>query len=273
MLEKPLVVATALAKTFRRGRGLGAGVPAVDGVDIQIGAGEIVALVGESGSGKSTLGRLLLRLLEPTRGQVFFDGIDLAGLSDRAMRQLRRRMQIIFQDASSSLDPLWRVRDQVAEPLRIHHSELGAGEIERRVTALMDEVRLGANLMPCYPHELSGGQRQRVVIARALALSPEFLVADEPVSALDASVRQQVIELLLELQARRRLAMLFITHDLRVARRVSQRTLVMYGGRIVEAGSSESLFATPAHPYTRYLLGAAAETRRDGEGTRVGKPV
>ena len=257
MHEKPLVVGKAVAKKFRRRLGLGEGAYAVDGADIQIGAGEIVALVGESGSGKSTLGRLLLRLLEPTHGQVIFDGLDLASLSARAMRRLRRRMQMIFQNASSSLDPLWRVRDQVAEPFRIHQPELGSEETARRVRALLDEVSLGVNQLSCYPHELSRGQQQRVMIARALALSPEFLVADEPVSALDASVALQVIELLQKLQARRRLGMLLITHDLRVARHVSQRTVVMYGGRIVEEAPSEFVFAAPMHPYTRYLLGAA----------------
>jgi len=230
-------------------------VRAVDDVTFSIEAGETFGLVGESGSGKTTTGRCILRLIEPTSGSVRFDGEDVLGFSSARMRQARREMQIVFQDPYSSLNPRMRVGDIVEEPLVIHRMGTKA-ERRARVADLFELVGLDAGQSGRYPHEFSGGQRQRVGLARALALEPSFVIADEPVSALDLSVQGQVVNLLMDLQERLKLTYLFIAHDLRLVRHICGRVAVMYLGRIVEAGPTESLFAAPAHPYTKALLSA-----------------
>ncbi len=231
-------------------------VKAVDGVDLEVGRGEIVGLVGESGSGKTTLGRSILRLVEPTAGSVRFDQHDLLALDRRAMRGIRRRMQIVFQDPYRSLSPRMQIRSIIAEPLRLHRI-VPEEAIEDRVIDLLGQVRLEPYFMWRYPHEMSGGQRQRIAIARALALEPDFLVADEPVSALDVSVQAQILGILLELQRRAGIAMLLITHDLAVVERIADRVAVMYGGKIVEHGETARVLTQPVHPYTQRLLRAA----------------
>jgi peptide/nickel transport system ATP-binding protein len=256
-----LLEVDGLVKYYPGGRSwLGFGKPrsvvrAVDGVSFAIAPGRTLGLVGESGSGKSTVARSILRLTEPTAGEVRFDGRNVFALSSRELRSLRRRMQIVFQDPYSSLNPRMTVRQTLREPLAIHRLAAGA-DAERRVAALLEEVGLDPRLGDHYPHELSGGQRQRVGIARALSVEPVFIVCDEPVSALDVSVQAQVLNLLSELQQRRRLTYLFIAHDLAVVRHIAERVVVMYLGKIVEQGPAAVVYQTPRHPYTRSLLSA-----------------
>jgi oligopeptide/dipeptide ABC transporter ATP-binding protein len=230
-------------------------VVAVDHVDLDLRAGETVALVGESGSGKTTLGRSILRLIEPTTGSIRFREEELVGLSADSMRRRRRSLQMVFQDPYLSLNPRMRIGDIVLEPLLVHGLATRR-ERTQRVVPLLEEVGLGSEALERFPHEFSGGQRQRIGIARALASSPELIVADEPVSALDMSVRAQVVNLLVDLQARRGLAMLFIAHDLALVESIADRVAVLYLGRIVEEGPTREVVDRPRHPYTAALLSA-----------------
>ena len=259
---RALVEARGLSKSFPVRQGFfaraGEHVRAVSDVSLTIVAGETLGVVGESGCGKSTLGRLLLRLLEPTSGEVRFDGRRLADVSRAEMRRLRREMQIVFQDPYGSLDAHMRVGAIVAEGIEIHRLAAGA-EKRERVIRLLEEVGLKPEHAHRYPHEFSGGQRQRIGIARALAVGPRFLVLDEPVSALDVSVQAQVVNLLADLQQRHGLTYLFVSHDLRVVAHLSHRIAVMYLGRIVELASRDALIDRPLHPYTRVLLAAVPE--------------
>jgi oligopeptide/dipeptide ABC transporter ATP-binding protein len=230
-------------------------VHAVDGVTFTVEPRETFALVGESGCGKTTLGRLLLRLVEKTEGEVFFQGEEIFSLPQEKLRLLRKKMQIIFQDPYASLNPRMRIRSILSEPLETH-TDLSKGEIRSRVAELLELVGLSPEAMAKYPHQFSGGQRQRVGIARALALNPEFIVCDEAVSALDVSIQAQVLNLLKDLQERFSLTYLFITHDLSVVRHLADRVSVMFLGKSMEIGRTADIFASPRHPYTRFLISA-----------------
>ena len=267
----PLLEVRHLVKHFARKQGLFAQpslVRAVDDVSFTVGEGEMFGLVGESGSGKSTTGRCILRLTEPTSGEVFFRGENVLGFSPSRMRLARRDMQIVFQDPYSSLNPRMRVGEIVEEPLIIHR--LGSrSERRTRVEELFDLVGLERDHLHRYPHEFSGGQRQRIGIARALALDPALIVADEAVSALDVSIQAQVVTLLLDLQQRLKLTYLFIAHDLRLVQHICTRVAVMYLGKIVETGETGSLFRQPTHPYTRALLSAIPTLDPDAVRQRI----
>ena len=246
-------------------------VHAVDGVSFDVAAGETLGLVGESGCGKTTTGRLVLRAIEPTRGRIIFEGEDITALPASRLLPFRSKAQIVFQDPYSSLNPRMTVGAMVSEPIRVHRLAEGA-EVEARVRALLDMVGLSAEYARRYPHELSGGQRQRVGIARALAAGPRLVVADEAVSALDVSVRAQILNLLVDLRERLGLAYLFVSHDLGVIRFVSHRVAVMYLGRLVEVAPAGALFKQPLHPYTQALL-AAIPAVGDGETSIFDNPA
>jgi ABC-type oligopeptide transport system ATPase subunit len=266
-----LVDVSHLTKQFTRGSGMlarAATVSAVDDVSFSIEEGETFGLVGESGSGKTTTGRCLLRLIEPTSGSVRFRGEDVLAFDPARLRAARRDMQIVFQDPYASLNPRMRVREIVAEPLAIHGIGTRA-ERRERVAELFHLVGLDTAHLERYPHQFSGGQRQRIGLARALALNPQFVVLDEPVSALDVSVQAQVVNLLIDLQARLALTYLFIAHDLRLVEQICRRVAVMYRGRIVELAPTASLFSAPHHPYTRALLSAVPHLDPDAPRTRT----
>ena len=232
---------------------------AVDGIDLTLARGETLAVVGESGCGKSTLGRLLLRLEEAQQGRILLDGTDMRGLRGAALRAMRRRVQVVFQDPYGSLNPRERIRDALVRPMLLHRL-CTRTEAERRAAALMERVGLSPAQLDRLPHQFSGGQRQRIAIARALSIGPDLIVCDEPVSALDVSVQAQVVNLLQDLQRERGVALLFISHDLAVVRHLAHQVAVMYAGRVVEAGPAARIFADPRHPYTRVLLEAAPRT-------------
>ncbi|ACK41953.1 MULTISPECIES: ABC transporter ATP-binding protein [Dictyoglomus] len=237
---------------------------AVDNVSFSLEQGETLGLVGESGSGKSTLGRSILRLIEPDDGEIIFDGVDIRKLRGEELRQRRRFMQIIFQDPLASLNPMMTIGQNIEDPLIIHN--IGTKEERRRaVEELLEIVGLGREVIDAFPHEFSGGQQQRVGIARALALNPKFIVADEPVSSLDVSIQAQIVSLLYELKRRFKISYLFISHDLAVVRYLSDKVAVMYLGAIVEMAPKEELYQNPLHPYTRALLASVPKMPRDGE--------
>jgi oligopeptide transport system ATP-binding protein len=256
----PILHAKNVRKHFPVKRGFFGGaksfVRAVDGVSIEVMPGETVGLVGESGCGKTTFGRVVLRLIDPTSGTINYEGTDITQLDQRSLRPLRRRMQIIFQDPYSSLNPRMTVRATVGEAMRIHGIVNDDKDEQERVAALLKRVGLRPEHMTRYPHEFSGGQRQRIGIARALAVEPRFIVCDEPISALDVSIQAQIVNLLQDLQDELGLAYLFIAHDLKVVEYMSHRVAVMYLGKVVELATSEDIYARPKHPYTQALLSA-----------------
>lgn len=263
MRENPLLSVENLNKHFLLRKALkkedAVYVKAVNNVSFTVDEGETLGIVGESGCGKSTLGRTLLRLLEPTSGNVYFDGNNIMDYKARDLRILREQMQYIFQDPYSSMNPKMTIRDIVSEPLENFRKDMSAKEREDRVAELLSLVGLSGEAMTRYPHEFSGGQRQRIVIARGIALNPRLLICDESVSALDVSVQAQIINLLQELKKKLSLTYLFISHDLRVVKFISDRIMVLYLGEVMEIASSETLFANPMHPYTKSLIGSISK--------------
>jgi oligopeptide transport system ATP-binding protein len=247
----------------------GGTVRAVDDVSFEIAAGEVLGLVGESGSGKTTIGLAMLRLIEPTAGRILFRGEDITRLPDKRLKPFRRQAQPIFQDPFGSLNPRMTVEEIIGEPLAVHHIDNSRQERRRRVLALLEQVGLPRDSLARYPHQFSGGQRQRISIARALAVEPALIIADEPVSALDVSIQAQIINLLRELQLRLKLAMLFIAHDLAVVEYISDRVIVLYLGRIMEVGPAKTLIRAPKHPYTEALISAVPEPEPDRVGKRI----
>jgi len=262
----PLLETVNLRKLFKLPGG--AHLHAVDGINLKVYSGETVGVVGESGCGKSTLGRTILRLLEPTSGQILFNGTDITTLKSSKMRELRKEMQIIFQDPYSSIDPRKSVVEVIAEYMFIHDTFPTKAAIYNRAAELMDLVGLARRYANSYPHELDGGRRQRIGIARALSLNPKFIVCDEPVSALDVSIQAQILNLLMDLADELGLTYMFVTHDLSVVKHISNKIMVMYLGKCVEMAPSDELFMNPLHPYTKALLSAIPEpdiSKRDEE--------
>jgi peptide/nickel transport system ATP-binding protein len=279
-MTPPLLEAIALSKHFAIGGGLFSAarrLHAVDQVSLRVVRGETLGLVGESGCGKSTLGRCLLRLQEASDGAILFDGADITQLSKRALRRLRPRMQMVFQDPYASLNPRRRIGDLVAEPLRVHRLPDGRrrdnASVTGRIETLMELVGLRREHLARYPHEFSGGQRQRIGIARALALDPDLVIADEPVSALDVSVQAQVVNLMMDLQENLGLTYVFIAHDLAVVRQIATRVAVMYLGAVVEIGPTGSLFRHPLHPYTAALLASVPKLSAAGAIFSAREPI
>ncbi|QQA44324.1 ABC transporter ATP-binding protein [Pelagovum pacificum] len=272
-MSDPILTAEGLGKTFGGDTGLfgksGEAVRAVDDVGFSVARAETLALVGESGCGKSTLGRLLLRLIDPTDGVIRFDGKEITKLSPSQMRDMRRHLQIIFQDPFGSLSPRRSIADIIAEPLEVFGLERSRRKRRDRVAELLDRVGLPSAYMDRLPRSFSGGQRQRVGIARAIATSPAFIVADEPVSALDVSIQAQIVNLLQDLQRDEGFSYLFIAHDLAVVRHIADRVAVMYLGRLVEIGPKDAVYNLPQHPYTQALISAAPEPELDGPNTRI----
>lgn len=266
--NKPILIRTeGLEKIFSL-KG-GAKLHAVDGIDLEIVQGQTLGVVGESGCGKSTLGRSILRLIEPTGGKIFYDGKDITKVKGHEMRELRRNMQIIFQDPYASIDPRKSVIEAIAEYMLIQKTYKTKRETFNRAAELMDFVGLARRYANSYPHELDGGRRQRIGIARALSLNPKFIVCDEPVSALDVSIQAQILNLLMDLQDSLGLTYMFVTHDLSVVKHISDNIMVMYLGKCVEYASSEELFAEPLHPYTRALLAAIPIPDLDERGKEL----
>jgi peptide/nickel transport system ATP-binding protein len=273
---EPLLAVRGLVKHFSLPRdgffGAKKVVRAVDGVDLDVAAGETVGVVGESGCGKSTFARLVVRIHEPTAGSIRFAGREIAEASASAIRPLRRRMQMVFQDPYASLNPRMTVGDILSEPIRFHRLTGTAQETAERVEELLGAVGLNPKMAQRYPHEFSGGQRQRISIARALALKPEFIIADEPISSLDVNIQAQIINLLIDLQERFRLTYLFIAHDLAVVEHISRRVMVMYLGKIVELAEAKAIIQAPKHPYTQALISAVPEVDPDTKRKRIVLP-
>lgn len=265
-MTKNLIEVRNLVKHFVTPKGI---VHAVDDISFNIPEGKTLGVVGESGCGKSTTGRLLLRLIEPDAGQVLFEGKDLLQASHQEMRNLRRYMQLIFQDPYASLNPRMTIGETIAEPLLVHNLAKNDIHLTKKIYEIMDTVGLARNLINAYPHELDGGRRQRVGIGRALVLQPKFIICDEPVSSLDVSIQAQVLNLMQDLQQEFKLTYLFITHDLSIVKHFADEIMVMYLGKVVEQASSKELFSNPKHPYTQALLSAIAVPSLDHKHNRI----
>jgi peptide/nickel transport system ATP-binding protein len=264
-MNTPIIQTKNLKKYFKTPKG---DLHAVDGVNVSINKGETLGVVGESGCGKSTLGRVLLRLIEPTSGSIYFENSDITNYDKNQMLEMRKNMQIIFQDPYASLNPRMTISDIIAEPIKVCKTITNKYEIEEKVYELMETVGLAERLINSYPHELDGGRRQRVGIARALSLNPKFIVCDEPVSSLDVSIQAQILNLMMDLQDELGLTYMFITHDLSVVKHISKEIAVMYLGQCVEKATSDELFNNPMHPYTQALLDSIPAANLSSKGNK-----